>query len=95
MSAAPVRMMRESCGECPWLGQLTLETGRLRQLMEEVAGKDGVFLCHAIRGDGRVVGGTSAICYGWRQAQLRHGGDEAPWEVQVAERLGCVEWVDA
>lgn len=95
MTAVPIRMMRESCGECPWLGELPLRAGRLRQLRDDVAAKDGVFLCHRVAGDGKVVGGTSAVCYGWRRAQLRQGVDYAPWEVQVAERLGMVEAVDA
>lgn len=76
-----VHVMSAMCATCIFRpgNLMKLERGRVAEMVKEAKSKDSTIVCHS------TLDGPNAACRGFFD---RH----ATQPLQVAERLGCIEW---
>ena len=62
-----------------------LQPGRVREMLDQCARDDSVIPCHSTTNTGK-----EAICRGF----FDHPGQPNPSALQIAERLGFIEWIE-
>lgn len=77
-----VHVQAQMCSTCVFRpgNLMELRRGRVRQMVDEARDADSAIICH------QTLDGDSAVCRGFFE---RH----ATRPLQIAERLGMIEWV--
>lgn len=79
-----LKVCEKRCDECLFSDKRIVSKARFAEIMQDLARKDGHFICHksSIRGDKDEV-----VCHG--------SYEQMPQLVRIAGRIGAIQFVDA